>query len=113
MKKNHAWGWEYAFLSLTRLLKCMKLTSILLIIGGLSVKAGGFSQNVKVNLSLNSVKLTTFFKVVERETDYRFAYCNDIIPDDKVVSISVKKTPLSQVMNEVMAMTKLKYRFDE
>lgn len=113
MKKNHAYRWGYAHPSLTKLLKIMKLTSFLLLVACLSVKAGGFSQDVKVTLSLNSVKLTTFFKVVERETDIRFAYCNDIIPDGRIVTVNAKKMPLYQVMNEVMASTQLKYRFDE
>ncbi|MGN6493774.1 MAG: SusC/RagA family TonB-linked outer membrane protein [Agriterribacter sp.] len=91
----------------------MKLTSILLIVGALSIRAEGFSQDVKVSLSLNGVKLTTFFKVVERETAYRFAYCNDIIPEGRIVTVAAKKRPLYQVMNEVMAMTELRYRFDD
>ncbi|MGN6437010.1 MAG: SusC/RagA family TonB-linked outer membrane protein [Agriterribacter sp.] len=91
----------------------MKLTSILLIVGALSIRAGGFSQDVKVSLSLNGVKLTTFFKIVERETTYRFAYCNDIIPDGRIVTVAAKKRPLYQVMNEVMALTELRYRFDD
>lgn len=113
MKKNHAVGWNYAHPCLTKLLKIMRITSMLLLAGALSVRAGGFSQDLKVNLTLNSVKLTTFFKVVERETAFRFVYCNDILPPDKIVTVKAKMAPLSQIMNEVMEMTDLKYRFDE
>lgn len=113
MKKNHACGRSRTYPFLTKLLKIMKLTSILLIVGALSIRAEGFSQDVKVSLSLNGVKLTTFFKVVERETAYRFAYCNDIIPEGRIVTVAAKKRPLYQVMNEVMAMTELRYRFDD
>ncbi|HEX5024628.1 MAG TPA: TonB-dependent receptor, partial [Agriterribacter sp.] len=113
MKKNHAYRWHYISPSLTKLLKIMKLTTILLFVGAMSIQAGGFSQDVKVNLSLNGVKLTTFFKVVERETDYRFAFCNDIIPDGRIITVKARKTPLSQVMNDVMSVANLKYRFDE
>lgn len=113
MKKNHAYRWIYTNSSLTKLLKIMKLTSILLFICAISVHAGGYSQDVKVNLSLNGVKLTKFFKAIEKETKYRFAFCNDIIPDGRIVTINVKEKPLSQVMNDVMSPTNLKYRFDE
>ncbi|MEP7109896.1 MAG: TonB-dependent receptor [Ferruginibacter sp.] len=113
MKKIHAYRWSYTNPPLTKLLKIMKLTSILLFVSAMSVNAGGFSQDVKVNLSLKGVKLTKFFKAIERETKYRFAFCNDIIPDGRIVTVNVKETPLSQVMNEVMSPTKLKYRFDE
>ena len=107
MKKNHAYRWNFAPPSLTKLLKIMKLTSFLLFASAMSVYANGFSQDVKVNLSLNGVKLTKFFKAIEKETKYRFTFCNDIIPDGRIVTINVKETPLSQVMSEVMAPTKL------
>ena len=113
MKRNHAYRWSCMNPSLTKLLKIMKLITILLLVSAMSVYAGGFSQNVKVNLSLNGVKLTKLFKAIEKETDYRFAFSNDIIPEDWIVTINVKQMPLSQVMNEVMSPTKLKYRFDE
>jgi TonB-dependent starch-binding outer membrane protein SusC len=113
MKKNHAYGWSSANPSLTKLLKIMKLTSFLLFACAITVYANGFSQDVKVTLSLNGVKLTKFFKAIEKETKYRFAFSNDIIPGDKFVSINVKEMPVSQVMKQVMSSTKLKYRFDE
>ena len=113
MKKNHAYREDYAGFSPTKLLKIMKLISMLMILGALSVQAGGFSQDVKVSLTLNKVKLTTLFKVIERETNYRFAYSNDIIPEGKLVTLSVKKRPLSTIMDEVLALADLKYRFDE
>jgi TonB-dependent starch-binding outer membrane protein SusC len=114
MKKNHPYGRTHVRSPLTKLLKIMKLTTFLLIIGALSVRAGGFSQSVKVNLSLNRVKITTFFKVIERETNYRFTYCNDILPLDQTITVKARKKPLYEVMNEVISsLTSLKYRFDE
>lgn len=113
MKKNPECKWSYAPPYFTKLLKIMRLTSLILVVSALSVKAGGFSQNARVSFTLNTVKFTTFFKVIENETGYRFAYSNDVIPEGKIVTVSAKKRPLSEVMNEVMASTNLKYRFDE
>ena len=113
MKKNHACRWSFTNLSLTKLLKIMKLTSILLFVCAMSVNAGGYSQDVKVNLSLTGVKLTKVFKEIEKETKYRFTFCNDIIPDGRVFTVNVRSTPVSRVMNEIMSATKLKYRFVE
>jgi TonB-dependent starch-binding outer membrane protein SusC len=113
MKKNHAYGWSFTNLSLTKLLKIMKLTSVLLFACAMSVNAGGFSQEVKVNLSLHGVKLTKIFKAIEKETKYRFTFCNDIIPEGRLFSVNVREKPVFQVMNDVMASTRLKYRFVE
>ncbi|GAC1442107.1 MAG: hypothetical protein NVSMB63_10190 [Sediminibacterium sp.] len=89
----------------------MKLTAVLMFVGVMSVSAGGFSQDARVFLSLNGVKLTRFFKAIEKETNYRFAFSNDIIPAGRTVTVNVKDVPVSQVLNEVLASTKLKYRF--
>lgn len=57
--------------------------------------------------------MTTFFKAIEKETKYRFTFCNDIIPAGKIVTVNAKETPLLQVMDAVIMQTKLKYCFDE
>ncbi|MBP6024581.1 SusC/RagA family TonB-linked outer membrane protein [Ferruginibacter sp.] len=113
MKKNHAYRWGFAPPSQAKLLKIMKLTSILLFACAMMVHAGGLSQDVKVTLSLNGVKMTTFFKAIEKETKYRFTFSNDIIPPGRIVTVNAKETPLLQVMDAVIMQTKLKYRFDE
>lgn len=113
MKKKHPWGWRLTNPSLTKLLKIMKLTSILLFVFATLAHAGGFSQNVKVSVALKNVKLTTFFKVIEKETRYRFAFSNDIIPPGKIVTVNATETPLVQVLDAALKQTNLKYRFDE
>ncbi len=113
MKKNHAGRWSFTNLSLTKLLKIMKLTSILLFVCAMSVNAGGFSQDVKVNLSLTGVKLTKIFKAIEKETDYRFTFCNDIIPGGRNFTVNVRQMPVGEVLNKIISTTNLKYRFIE
>ncbi len=113
MKKKHpCWG-RCVNPSLTKLLKIMKLTSVLLFACTILAHAGGFSQDKKITLSLNRVKITTFFKAIEKSTSYRFTFSNDIIPSGKTVSVTANETPLLEVMNAVMLQTSLKYRFDE
>jgi TonB-linked SusC/RagA family outer membrane protein len=113
MKKNHAYRRSLVCPPLTKVLRIMKLTAMLLFVGALSVSAAGFGQDAKVTLSLKDVKFTTFFKAIESETIYRFAFSNDIIPSGNLVSINVKETPLTEVLNNVFASAKLKYRVVE
>lgn len=112
MKKNHACPWHPLMPPpLIKLLRVMKLTAVLMFVGIMSVSAEGFSQDVRVSLSLNGVKLTRLFKAIEKETNYRFAFSNDIIPAGRVVTVNVKDMAVSQVLNDVLGSTKLKYRF--
>jgi len=113
MKKKHPCRRRFANPPLTKLLKIMRLTLILLFASTLLVQAGGFSQDVKVTLSLKEVSVTSFFKAIESETKLRFTFSNDIIPAGKIVTINAKETPVSQVMDAVMLQTNLKYRFDK
>jgi len=112
MEKKRVLWMEYHFPPLRTLLKIMKLTAFLILICTFTVSASGFGQEAKVSLALNGEKLTTFFKVIERQTNYRFAYSN-IIPGGKIVKINVKDEPVDKVLNQVMDATPLKYRFDK
>jgi len=111
MKKNHAYRWSFASPSLTNSLRIMKLITALMFLFVVSVSANGFSQEAKVTISLTKVKLTRLFKAIEKETDYRFAFSNDIIPLGRIVTVNVNKVPVSKVLTEVFASTRLKFRF--
>jgi TonB-linked SusC/RagA family outer membrane protein len=113
MKKKHPCRRGYANPPLTKLLKIMKLTLILLFASTVLAHAGGFSQDVKVTLSLKEVSVTSFFKAIESETKLRFTFSNDIIPQGKIVTVSAKETPVSEVMDAVMLPINLKYRYDK
>lgn len=89
--------------------RIMKLTTALLIIGCLHVSAKGLSQEEKVTLSLRNASIPQLFKSIEKVTEYRFAYSNDILPRDFLVTISVKETPVSYVLKTALAETGLKF----
>ncbi|WP_423735822.1 SusC/RagA family TonB-linked outer membrane protein [Chitinophaga caseinilytica] len=89
----------------------MKLTAVFLLGSLMTVSANGYSQNTRVTLSLSNAKLTRFFKAVEAESGYRFAFSNDIIPSGNFVNIQLKDVPVSEVLGKVLAPVNLKYRF--
>lgn len=109
MKKNHPPGGTFLYMALAKAVRIMKLTIALLIIGCLSVSAKGLSQEEKVSLTLTNASIPQFFKSIEKRTDYRFAYSNDIIPRDFLVTISVKETPVSAVLKTALQKTGLKF----
>jgi TonB-linked SusC/RagA family outer membrane protein len=95
--------------ALAKAVRIMKLTTALLIIGCLHVSAKGLSQEEKVTLTLKNASIPQLFKSIEKVTDYRFAYSNDILPRDFLVSISVKETPVSSVLKSALYETGLKF----
>src|SRR5438552_7766632 len=105
MKKNHPPGDTLLY----KVVRIMKLTTAFLIIGCLHVTASGLSQEAKISLSLKDVPIPRFFKSIEQKTDYRFAYSNDILPSNFLVTISVKETPVSSVLKAALERTGLKF----
>lgn len=95
--------------ALAKAVRIMKLTTALLIIGCLHVSAKGLSQEEKVTLTLKNASIPQLFKSIEKVTDYRFAYSNDILPRDFLVSITVKETPVSSVLKTALYETGLKF----
>lgn len=95
--------------ALAKAVRIMKLTTALLIIGCLHVSAKGLSQEEKVTISLKNASIPQLFKSIEKVTDYRFAYSNDILPRDFLVTIAVKETPVSSVLKTALYETGLKF----
>jgi TonB-linked SusC/RagA family outer membrane protein len=95
--------------ALAKAVRIMKLTTALLIIGCLHVSAKGLSQEEKVTISLKNASIPQLFKSIEKVTEYRFAYSNDILPADFLVTISVKETPVSSVLKTALYETGLKF----
>ncbi len=113
MKKNHADGWESSNPPLTKLLKIMKLTTVLLFAAALSVSAAGHSQNKKVSFCLSNAKFARLFTLLERETGYRFVFSNDILPKDKLLTVTVHEKTVANILPEILGKEGLKYRFIE
>ncbi|WP_207510619.1 SusC/RagA family TonB-linked outer membrane protein [Longitalea luteola] len=111
MKKNHPPAVDtFLYTALARVVRIMKLTTALLIIGCLHVSAKGLSQEEKVTLTLTNASIPQLFKSIEKLTGYRFAYSNDILPRDFLVTISVKETPVSSVLRTALLETGLKFK---
>jgi TonB-linked SusC/RagA family outer membrane protein len=110
MKKNHPPTADtFLYTALAKVVRIMKLTTALLIIGCLQVSAKGLSQEEKVTLTLKNASIPQLFKSIEKVTDYRFAYSNDILPREFLVTISVKETPVSSVLKTALSETGLKF----
>jgi hypothetical protein len=75
----------------------------------LHVSAKGLSQEEKVTLTLKNASIPQLFKSIEKVTEYRFAYSNDILPREFLVTISVKETPVSSVLKTALSETGLKF----
>jgi TonB-dependent starch-binding outer membrane protein SusC len=80
----------------------MKLTFILTLAATLNVSALVFSQNSKLNLSVEKQTLRDVFKNIEKQSSYRFFFSDDLKALDKIVSISAQDANLESILSNVL-----------
>jgi TonB-linked SusC/RagA family outer membrane protein len=83
-----------------KLLKVMKLTTILLFVTCLHAVAHTSGQTV--TLSLKNVPVQKVFKAVSRQTGVSIVYCEDLFEGLKNVSINVKNAPVKDVLQQCL-----------
>ena len=93
-----------------KLLRIMKLSIVLMLIGMLQVSASVSSQN-KVSLKASNKKVAEVLKQIETETNLRFFYNETLINDQRTVSIQAKDAEVEQVLEQLFEGTDVQYRY--
>lgn len=81
-----------------KLILIMKLIAFFLLAGLLQVNAAGFAQ--RVTLSEKNVKLGQIFSKIRKQTGYDFLCDADIIRQTRPVTLNVRNTPLTDVLEK-------------
>ena len=94
-------------------IKClllMKLTVLLICFFSFqSIAHVGFAQE-KVTLKLANASLRTAFKIIERQTYFRFVYNEEILPAEQKININVQSEPVSNVLKQLLNKTELTFK---
>ncbi|MGJ7032465.1 SusC/RagA family TonB-linked outer membrane protein [Niabella hirudinis] len=89
----------------------MKLSAIFLVLA-LQVSATNYGQRV-LNLKEENISLAEVLKKIEKQSDYRFFYSNDLIPSKEFISINVVNASLNDVMLKVLKDAALNWKLLE
>ncbi|HSC40292.1 MAG TPA: carboxypeptidase-like regulatory domain-containing protein, partial [Chitinophagaceae bacterium] len=87
----------------------MKLTIALLIATCLQVSAKSFSQT-RITLSLQSVELRKALFAIEKKSNYRFLYNDDVIAPGIKVNVQAVNTPVTDVLDKLLLTRSLYYK---
>src|SRR5688572_9761414 len=79
-----------------RLLRILKITALILLLGCLQVSAEGYSQSI--TLFEKNAPLEKIFKEIKRQTNYSFLYSSQVIKRSHRIDISVTNSSLEQVL---------------
>lgn len=93
-----------------KFLLLMKLTFAIVLISCLQVSAKGYGQEKKLTLNFTNAPIEKVFRTIEQNTDLKFVYADNFFSSNIKVSLNVKQTPLTQILEMVLANTGFSYQ---
>jgi TonB-linked SusC/RagA family outer membrane protein len=88
----------------------MKLTIILMLVFTLNISATGFGQ---ISFEARDKSIREVFRILEKETNYRFFYNDDLRSVDNTVDLVVSDQDIDQILEKLFESTGLGYRILE
>lgn len=76
-----------------------------------SYAGNAHSQNAKVSIRMNNVKLDKILNEIENQTDYLFIY-NNQVDINKITSVKVKNEAVAQVLDRTLSGTGINYELE-
>lgn len=90
----------------------MRISTFLLMVCVFCSYAGNaHSQNAKVSIHMNNVKLDKILNEFENQTDYLFIY-NNQVDINKITSVKVKNEAVAQVLDRILSGTGINYELE-
>lgn len=90
----------------------MRISTFLLMVCVFCSYAGNaHSQNAKVSIHMNNVKLDKILNEIENQTDYLFIY-NNQVDINKITSVKVKNEAVAQVLDRILSGTGINYELE-
>lgn len=93
----------------SNVLLVMKLTFLLTVFFTFNAAAHGFGQE-KINLRVKKTEISGILQSIEKQTNYRFLYNNNLEDIREKVSLNVSNASVKEVLSLVLFRTKLLYQ---
>lgn len=112
--KNNTLSGRYCFKNprFKQIFRIMRISTFLLMVCVFCSYAGNaHSQNAKVSIRMNNVKLDKILNEIENQTDYLFIY-NSQVDINKITSVKVKNEAVAQVLDRILSGTGINYELE-
>lgn len=109
MKLWNCKGSLYPKNKFSKIVLIMKLTSFFLFILLLPLNAVVYTQEVKVTLDFEQITLRGLLDEIEKKTNYRFLYEDDLLDLDRTMIIDYRNEPVDDVINDLVEANSLEY----
>lgn len=85
---------------------------IIIFVNLIQIHAITYSQNERLNLNLSSASLKEMLSEIEKQTNYKFLYRDDVLGDTRI-TISAHNSTISEILNEVLSNSKNTFKIFE
>lgn len=109
MKKNQFHDEALCRKAKRKLLLMFKFVFLMAFITSLNVAAYGYAQT-RVSMSFKKMPLKQAISLLEKEGRVRILYSDELLPQDKMVTLTVKDELILSVLNKLLANTGLTYK---
>lgn len=112
--KNNTLSGRYCFKNprFKQIFRIMRISTFQLMVCVFCSYAGNaHSQNAKVSIRMNNVKLDKILNEIENQTDYLFIY-NNQVDINKITSVKVKNEAVAQVLDRILSGTGINYELE-
>lgn len=112
--KNNTLSGRYCFKNprFKQIFRIMRISTFLLMVCVFCSYAGNaHSQNAKVSIRMNNVKLDKILNEIENQTDYLFIY-NNQVDINKITSVKIKNEAVAQVLDRILSGTGINYELE-
>ena len=101
---------EVGMSNFLKVLRIMRLSAFLLLVFALQTWAApSYSQQSRVTLKLDNVKVLDVLSEIERSTRFYFLFNKDLVDIERRVSVSAYKEEIDKVLNELFRGTNVNY----
>lgn len=101
-RKNMDIGFLCPIINSKKALHIMRLSTLLLLLGIVSVSATSYSQEAKVSMQINNKTVTEVFAEIKAQTNYSFWYDLKDVDINKKVTINVQDETVRNVLTKVL-----------
>ena len=93
--------------------RIMRLTFLFILLGLMHVSASSYSQNTKLDLDFQGVKVKEVMQAIENQSKFRFAYSSEFIDLDRKINISIHDQGIDEILQTLFAGTNIRYELDD
>lgn len=109
MKKNETTAVSAKVLMYLKIARIMKLTIAFMLFAVLNVSAKGWSQD-RITLKINGLEIKKVLFTIEKKSNYRFLFNEEVLKGKSKVSLDVTDATLSEVLDKLLSNTGVGYK---